>query len=145
VSVRLTCPMCHGTGSVNNPPFFQDERGNAPEPNISCESCKGEGTIEEENPAGIRVAVLLARKIKNAYPKFRSWEEIYIVIVVNISTAVNVSTTSAMWARQRVEDPTFDDDIVFSEDALTIDPLLEKMIEKGNYLEHAKTILGINE
>jgi hypothetical protein len=67
------------------------------------------------------------------------------VIVVNISTAVNISTTSAMWAKQHVDDPTFDDDVVFSEDPLTIDPYLEKIMEKGQYLEHAKTILGIRD
>ena len=143
MSVRLTCPMCHGTGSINNPPPFHNEGGKAPEPSIDCESCKGQGTIEEENPAGIRAAVLLARRIKSTYPQFRSWEEVYIVIVVNISNAVNVSTTSAMWAKQRIDDPTFDDDIVFSEDSLTIDPYLETMMAKGAYLEHAKTILGI--
>jgi hypothetical protein len=136
--------MCHGTGSINNPPEFVNA-GEVSEPSIACPSCKGQGTIEEENPAGIRAAVLLARRIKSAYPQFRSWEEVYIVIVVNISNAVNVSTTSAMWAKQRIDDPTFDDDVVFSEDPLTIDPYLEKVMAKGAYLEHAKTILGIRD
>ena len=79
------------------------------------------------------------------YPQFRSWEEIYSVIVVNISNAVNVSTTSAMWAKQHTDDPAFEDDTVFSEDPLTVDPYLEKLIEKGNYLEEAKIILGIHD
>lgn len=67
------------------------------------------------------------------------------MIVVNISSAVHVSATSAMWAKQHVDDPYFDDDAVFSEDPLAVDPLLEKMIEKGNYLENAKTILRIDD
>ncbi len=145
MSTRITCPMCHGTGSANNPPVFHGEGGKAPEVSIDCESCKGEGYIEVNNPAGIRVAVLVARKIKSLYPQFRSWEEIYSVIVTNVSNAVNVSTTSAMWAKQHTEDPAFEDDAVFSEDALIIDPYLEKLIEKGNYLEEAKTILGIQD
>lgn len=144
MSVRLTCPMCHGTGSINNPPAFHNA-GEVSEPSISCESCKGQGTIEEENPSGIRVAVLLARKIKNTYPQFSSWEEVYRFIVVNTSNAVNVSTTSAMWAKQHTDDPTFDDDAVFSEDPLTIDPYLEKVIAKGGFFEEAKTILGIRD
>jgi len=142
MSVRLTCPMCHGTGSANNPSAFYDE-GKTPEENIDCTSCKGEGYIEEHNPAGVRASVLLARKIKDAYPQFQSWEEVYCFIVANTSNAVNVSTTSAMWARQHTENPAFEDDAVFSEDTLTIDPYLEKILERGSYMEAAKTILGI--
>jgi hypothetical protein len=144
MSVRLTCPMCHGTGLANNPPSFYDE-GKTPEVSINCKSCKGEGYIEEHNPAGVRVSVLLARKIKSAYPQFRSWEEVYLFIVANTSNAVNVSTTSAMWAKQHTEDPTFEDDAVFSEDTLAIDPYLEKLIEKGSFLKAAKGILGIQD
>lgn len=145
MSTRITCPICHGTGSINETPVFHNEGGYAPEPNISCETCKGEGYLVVENPIGLRVSYLIARKIKSLYPQFRSWEDIYLVIVVNIANAANGALSSIRWARQPIDDPEFADDTVFSEDPLHIDPILEKWITQGNYLGEAKTILGIGE
>jgi hypothetical protein len=70
------------------------------------------------------------------FPQFRSWEEVYPVIVTNISSAVY---------QQSVGGFSFEKDTVFSEDVLPIDATLERWIEKGSYLEEAKTILGIKD
>jgi hypothetical protein len=144
VSARITCLFCKGTGSANNPPAFHDA-GNTPEVSINCGVCKGEGYTEVDSPAGIRGTVLVARKIKNAYPQFQAWQDIYCFIVANISNAIDFSVASAKWSQQPEGDLTFEDDTVFSEDALPVDAFLEKWIEKGNYMEEAKTILGIKD
>lgn len=141
MSTRITCLSCDGTGSANNPSSFNDE-GKAPEAaSINCDVCKGQGFIEVDNPEGIRVAVLVAKKICAQYPQFKSWEEVYRAIVANISNGVNAGISSAR-LKQSI-DLSFDDDTVFSEDSLPIDAVLEKWIDKGNYIEEAKTILGI--
>jgi hypothetical protein len=135
MTTQLTCYLCDGTGSANNPTAFYNE-GEAPQVSINCEWCKGKGYLEVESPIGIRVSVLVAKKIKNMFPQFRSWEEVYPVIVTNISSAVY---------QQSVGGFSFEKDTVFSEDVLPIDATLERWIEKGSYLEEAKTILGIKD
>lgn len=132
---QITCYLCDGTGSADNPTAFYNE-GETPQVSINCEWCNGKGYLDVESPVGIRVSVLVAKKIKNMFPQFRSWEEVYPVVVTNISHAVH---------RHSVSSFMFEKDTVFSEDVLPIDATLERWIEKGNYLEEAKTILGIKE
>jgi hypothetical protein len=143
MSAQITCRSCNGTGTANNPPTFYNA-GETPEDSVNCEVCKGLGFIEVSNPAGVRVAVLVAKKICSDYPRFKSWDEVYRFIVVNISNAVDSASSSRKFG-QWVGDSSFDVDDVFSEETLPVDAILQKWIEKGNYLEEAKTILGIKE
>lgn len=58
-------------------------------------------------------------------------EPIYQAIVANISNAVNVSTMSALWRKQPIEDRIFGLDEVFSEETLPIDAYLNQTSING--------------
>ena len=92
----------------------------------------------------MRVAVLVVKKICSDYPQFKSWDEVYRFIVVNISNAVDSSSSSRKFG-QWVGDSSFEVDAVFSEETLPVDAILQTWIEKGNYFEETKTILGIRD
>lgn len=134
MNVRITCIVCKGTGSENNPPAFFGE-GEAPELNISCEFCNG-GSVEVDDPAGIRTAYLVAKEIVEKYPNSGDVDSIYQAIVTNISNATNFDSIDFF-----IEDG----DLLFSDEKLPIDKRLEKTISRFNMIEEAKLILGIEE
>ena len=144
MSTRIECPVCKGSGSANNPPVFHNA-GETPEVSINCSYCFGQGYIEVESLPGTRATFLVSKKIYHTYPQFHSWEEVYQKIGTNIINAVNASISSASWFHQPIGGFSLDNDSVFSDNPLPIDSVLEKWIEKGNYLEEAKTILGIRD
>jgi hypothetical protein len=137
MKVEIPCPFCNGTGFANNPPVFYNE-GELPEEGKKCKVCEGKGTIEEQNPEGLRVAMLVAKRIVADYPNFKNWETIYHEIVTNVKNAVNYSI-SAHGLRPLIINGID----VFHDDVLPVDKVLENWIESGNYIQEAKTILKI--
>lgn len=134
-TLTMTCRVCKGTGSANNPPIFHNEGGEAPEPNINCEFCNGEGTVKINEPVGVRAARLVAFKIVREYPK-NDIEHIYGQIFTNITNATN-------HYEHKIHFSITDGDSLFLEDPLPEDRLIENIIDKGNFIAEAKNILGL--
>jgi hypothetical protein len=138
MKISISCPSCNGTGSANDSQVFFNET-EIPEVDENCRVCKGSGYIEEGSPEGVRIAMLVSKKIVMQYPGYKNWELVYPEISSNIVNAVN-----HFMSEQNVKQLIFDGEEVFSEDNLSIDKIFENWIIRGNYVEEAKNILGIH-
>lgn len=136
MNVQIPCPFCNGSGLANNPPVFYSA-GETPEASENCRVCDGKGYIDEANPEGLRVAMLVSKKIVAELPNNQPWQTIYVDIVSNISNAVSFSM-----AKHRVKRLITNGNEVFSEEPLPIDSVLERWIDHGGYMQEAKTLLG---
>lgn len=134
-TIFMTCRVCNGTDSANNPPVFHEE-GVTPEVSKNCEYCGGTGRIPINNPIGIRVSWLLAQRTCKQYPELGNVDYIYEQIVTNISNETNHYSETLNFE-------IVDGDMLFSTDSLEIDKNLERIILRGNFEEEVKIILKL--
>jgi hypothetical protein len=139
MSVKIPCPFCDGTGSANNPRAFYKE-GEIPDVSENCKVCAGSGSLEVNSAEGVRIAMLVSKKLIADYPYLRTWESVYVEIEANIVNAVNYSMS-----KNNMKPLITNGDLVFSDDELPADKIFETWIAKGNYIEEAKRILGVQK
>lgn len=130
----MTCRICKGSGFEEEPPAFYGE-GENPEAGIKCSYCDGSGQVEVHNPAGIRIAYLIAQMIVKEYPHNKV-DGIYEAIVVNISNAADAFSedTYNLFG-------DMDGNLLFSEGQLPQDAALKRVIDKSQLFNDAKAIV----
>jgi hypothetical protein len=139
MSIEISCLFCDGTGSVNNPRAFYNE-GEIPDVSENCKICNGSGRLELNSAEGIRIAMLVSKKLVADYPHLNTWESVYVEIEANIVNAVNYSMS-----KNNIKPLITNGDHVFSDDVLPIDAVFENWIARGNYIEEAKRIMRVQK
>lgn len=132
----MTCRICKGSGFEEEPPAFYGEGENL-EAGVKCSYCDGSGQLEVHNPAGIRIAYLIAQIIVKEYPHNKV-DGIYEAIVINIS---NVADAFSEDTYHLFGD--MDGNLLFSEGQLPQDGKLEKIIVQEGLVKEAKIILQL--
>jgi hypothetical protein len=131
MTIVIPCPFCDGKGHREPIPFANGQEV----PLIkSCEQCNGSGSISTENPRGIRMAFLIAKKIKD-----QSWKDIYPQIIERI-----LERTQALITQHNLNPIDIDGEFVFSDDRQQVDGALESWIEKMDLINQTKIYLGVN-